>query len=224
MPATSGSCDRLAVAREGGGAAGGAALDELERNQRGDRDREHQPAAQRIAERFARERSEDARRGGRHPRTQRTKASSRLSPGRSSVVERAVRRDASLVQDRDVIAGALDLREHVRAHEHARAARARSEDPVARVAHPDRIEARGGLVEQQQRGLAEQGLREADALRETFREATEPIAAAAGEAGALEHGVDLVRKAAPARPASVPCRRKKAVHVMRAGSTRRSGR
>ena len=68
-------------------------------------------------------------------------------------------------------------------------ARRRAND-VAHLAAADRVERRGRLVEQYQVGLGEDRLGQPDALGHAFRVAAQPVAAAPGQADALEHGGD----------------------------------
>jgi hypothetical protein len=88
----------------------------------------------------------------------------------------------------------------VRRHQDRRAARARRLDPAARGAHAERIEPRGRLVEQQDVGLAEQRLREADALREPLRERVHRLVQAVAHARLRAHRVDLLREIRAAEP------------------------
>ena len=72
--------------------------------------------------------------------------------------------DLPPVDDHHPITRARHLGQHVRAHEHRAAPRARPHDPIARFPYADRIEAGGGLVEKQQGGPPQESLGETDAL------------------------------------------------------------
>ena len=74
------------------------------------------------------------------------------------------------------------------------APRARAGFDPARVAHAERVETRGGFVEQQHLGPAEQRLREARALRESLRESVDGFVQAVAHAGRLGDRVDLAHE------------------------------
>src|SRR5512138_1601747 len=93
--------------------------------------------------------------------------------------------DAAAIEDRDLIAGTLDLGELMRADQHGGAARALGLDPAARVADAERIEAAAGLVEHEQRRRAEQRVGEAEPLAQARRERGDRLVRAVGDPGAL---------------------------------------
>ena len=89
---------------------------------------------------------------------------------REQLGERALRRPAARRQDRDAAAQRLGVRQHVRAEEHGAAAIAQRQDQLANIAPAERIEPRHRLVEEDDLGLVDQRLRDADALQHPFRE------------------------------------------------------
>ena len=87
------------------------------------------------------------------------------------VRQRAGRDDPAVVDDRDPVAQPLDLAQEVRVEEDGRAARLRLADDGADVVAAHRIERGRGLVEDDERRVAEQRGAEAEALLHALREA-----------------------------------------------------
>ena len=69
-------------------------------------------------------------------------------------------------------------------------------DQAAHVAHPARVEAGGGLVEQQQPRLAQQRRGDPEPLAHPVRVAADPVLGAVGQLDGLERLVDPRRRAA----------------------------
>jgi hypothetical protein len=80
------------------------------------------------------------------------------------VVDRVDRDQPTAAEDADPIGDGLDLREDVRGEEHGSARRARLGDQRQELALHQRIEARGRLVEKQDRCVCHEGLHDPDLL------------------------------------------------------------
>src|SRR5581483_4406573 len=76
-----------------------------------------------------------------------------------------------LAEERDAVADGLPLGEVVAAEEHRAAFRGEALDERADLAPPGGIEAAGGLVEEEDLGVVQQGARDAEALRHALAEA-----------------------------------------------------
>ena len=99
------------------------------------------------------------------------------------VDQRAGGDDAAVVDDRDPVAQPLDLAQQVRVQEHRRSPLARLADDRPHVVAADRVERGGGLVEDHERGVAQERRREPEALLHALGEAAGPVAGAVGEPG-----------------------------------------
>ena len=66
------------------------------------------------------------------------------------------------VHNRDAVAEVLDVREEVRAEQHRLAPAGEGSDEILDLPGPDRVHAAGRLVEDEQLGIVDQALREAD--------------------------------------------------------------
>ena len=101
--------------------------------------------------------------------------------------------------DRHAVAHELDLREQVRVQQHGHAALAQALEQRAHVAPAGRIQRARRLVEQQQPRVADQRLREPEALLHALRHRPDPPARHLGEADALEQVAPLGGAAVRAR-------------------------
>src|SRR3989442_11394124 len=90
------------------------------------------------------------------------------APGK--VAYGAVDQELSMVQERDVVADLLDLAEQMGAHENRAALAFQRLDYIADFGHASRVQARCGLVEEEEFRLVEQRLRDCDALFHPLRE------------------------------------------------------
>jgi len=79
-------------------------------------------------------------------------------PPAGEVTDGAVDQELSVVQERDIVAHLLDLAEEVGAHEDRPALARQRLDDIADLRHAPRIQARSGLVEDEQFGLVEERL------------------------------------------------------------------
>ena len=104
--------------------------------------------------------------------------------------------DAPGVDDRDAVAQFLHLGQLVAGEQHGDPVFGEAANQLAHVAHPGRVEARGGLVEDQQARPAQQRGGDPQALAHAVRVAARPGARRAGSARRRQHLVDA-RSAAP---------------------------
>ena len=108
------------------------------------------------------------------------------------LIEATTRYHPALVEDGDLIASALHLREDVGAHQHRAAPLSGARDPVPGISDPDGVEAGSRLVEEQEPRLALEGLGESHPLEQSLRETLEPIAGPIGDAHEVHDLVDLL--------------------------------
>ena len=106
----------------------------------------------------------------------------RSSAGRQDVVHRTGGDEATASEDRDPIGDLLHLREDVARDEHGPALGAEAPQEVAHLDDPGGIEAVGGLVEDQQRGILEQRRGDAEALLHPQRVGPDHVVRAGREA------------------------------------------
>ena len=98
----------------------------------------------------------------------------------------------ALPQDAHRVADLLDLGEDVRAQQDRGPGLAELADEVADLADPGRVEAVGGLVEDEQVGLLHQGRRDRQALLHPQRVGVDVLAGAVGQAHLGQRGGDLL--------------------------------
>ena len=91
-----------------------------------------------------------------------------------------------MVDDHDVIADELDLREEMRVQQHRGAARTQLLEQAAHDAAPGRVERARRLVEQQQRRRPDERLRDPEPLLHALRHRRDARPARLGEADELE--------------------------------------
>jgi hypothetical protein len=108
---------------------------------------------------------------------------------RGQFVEGGLDHEPAPVDDQHAVDGLRDLRQHVTGNEHGPAFRCERAQEVAKPAHAFRVEAVGGLVEDQQLGLTEQRSGQPESLPHAERIA---LHAAAGGAGELDHSQHVV--------------------------------
>lgn len=101
---------------------------------------------------------------------------------------------ATLGQDRRTIDVGLDTRQHMRAEDDAGAALAQAVDQQVEVMGGDRVEADGGLVEQQQLRFAEQRLGQAETLAHALGIGLHPTVGSMGQADLFEQFVHLAER------------------------------
>src|SRR4029079_19342895 len=101
-------------------------------------------------------------------------------------VEVAAGDDPAVVDDRDAIADLLDLAEEVRVQEDGRAPIGGRSHDAPDVDPTDRVECRGRLVEDDQRGVAQERRAEAETLLHALREPADDVAGPIGEPDELE--------------------------------------
>ena len=104
---------------------------------------------------------------------------------------------AALREDRDAVAGVLDLDEEVAGHEHGPSLVAERPEELADLLDPGRVEAVGGLVEDQQLGVLEERLGQAEPLAHPERVGLHEVV------GSLRQPDPLER---PGRRPAVRCR------------------
>ena len=114
-------------------------------------------------------------------------------PPRTISSDRALGDDAALVDDRDDVAGLLDLVEQVRGQQHGAALADELADQVAELEDAGRVEPVHRLVEDQQLGVGEQAARDAEALAHAERVGLDLLVGARREADAGERAVDRGR-------------------------------
>ena len=141
----------------------------------------------------AREAGERRGVGGRRARARRSSAAPGPPPSDSSCTARPC-----LTND-DAVAGGLDLAEQVRVEEHGGARALQLADQVAHQQPAERIEPRGGLVEEHQLGLVEQRLREPDALQHALAVLAQLAVRGVEQVHAREQLVERAPRAAAAR-------------------------
>ena len=117
----------------------------------------------------------------------------RAADAGGQLLERRLDDELAAVDDQHLIDGLRDLREHVAGDQHRPLAGGEGAEEVAQPAHALGIEAVGGLVEDQQLGLAEQRRREPEPLPHPERV---PLDAT------VRGAVELDQAAAPRRRAS----------------------
>ena len=115
-----------------------------------------------------------------------------VAPGgrRDELVQRALVAHAPARDDHDAVAQLLDLGHEVRGQQHRHALVGEAADQQAHVAHAARVQAGGGLVEDQQPRVAQQRAGEPEALAHAVRVAADLVARAVGELDGVERGVD----------------------------------
>jgi len=89
---------------------------------------------------------------------------------REDLCEGPRRHQPSARDDRDAVAQRLGIRKNVRAEEHGAAAIAQPQDQLTNLAAAERVEPRHRLVEEDDLGIVEQRLRDADALQHALGE------------------------------------------------------
>src|SRR6266536_4587109 len=104
--------------------------------------------------------------------------------------ERALHDDAAVIDDRDRVADLLDLVEQVRGEEYGAALGDEAADHAAELVDAGRVEAVGGLVQDQQLGVGEQGAGGAEALAHSERVGGDALVRALGESHARERALD----------------------------------
>jgi hypothetical protein len=109
---------------------------------------------------------------------------------RAQARERALVDDAAAAHDRNSVAEIFDLDEQVTGQHDGDALARKPSDQVAHVAHPGRIEAGRGLIEQQQLRFSQQGGGNAQALAHAVRVAPDAITCAVGELNGRQRRVD----------------------------------
>ena len=118
----------------------------------------------------------------------------RRGRGREHVVDAPFEHELAAVDDRDAVAGVLDLGEQVARHEHGAALGAEAAQQLADLADAGRVEPVRRFVEHEQRRVLEQRGREAEPLLHAERVAAHFVVAAFGEADELEHRLDARRR------------------------------
>ena len=107
----------------------------------------------------------------------------------------ALRSDPAAADDHHPVGDGVDLGEQVRGEQHRAAAIGEVAQQLAHPAHPLRVEAVGGLVEDQHLGVAEQRVREAEPLAHAERVLTDPPPGCRlVEADELQQRVDALRR------------------------------
>src|SRR5438477_2585572 len=99
--------------------------------------------------------------------------------------------DAALVDDRDAIADLFDLGQQMRVEEHRRATCLQRPDDLTHVVAADRVEGARRLVEEDERGVAEERDAEAEPLLHALRVAGDAVVGAIREADDAEGVLDL---------------------------------
>src|SRR5439155_13866007 len=107
------------------------------------------------------------------------------TPGK--VADRAVNQELSMVQECDVVADLLDFAEEVGAHEDRAALAFQRLDYIADFGHASRVQARRGLVEDEELRLVEERLRDGDALLHPLRELLDPVVRLLGQLDLLRY-------------------------------------
>ena len=138
--------------------------------------------------------------------------------------ERQLAHDAALLDEHDAVAGRLDFAQQVRVEEHRRAARAQLADDVAHEQAAERIEARRRLVEEDERGLVEQRLGEADALQHALAVAAQLAVGGVEQVDAREQLVDARLERRARSPYSRPWKRSSSRPVSQSWKRKCSGR
>ena len=119
---------------------------------------------------------------------------------RHQVGERAAVGQARVDHDADPVADGLDVAEDVRREEHGAALVAQREDDVAHVLAADGIKAAHRLVEDDGMRIADERLREPEALHHPFGEAADGAVGASGEADSFQQGGGLFLRVGPREP------------------------
>ena len=121
--------------------------------------------------------------------------------------DRALVDDLARAHDPDPVADLLDLGHQVAREQHRHPLPRQPADQQAHVAHPAGIKPGGGLVEQQQLGLAQQRRGDPQALAHPVRVAADAIPRPVGELDRVQRGVDPRRRARRrrTRPAARGC-------------------
>ena len=125
----------------------------------------------------------------------RAKSSSRLRPPRGELRERRVDDLAAIADQDHAPTDGLDFGQDVRREDHgvlllARRRRRQTGDQGPDLANLERIEADGGLIENQHRRSVHDRLRESDALPEALRERADHAPMRARQAAALDRAFD----------------------------------
>ena len=107
-----------------------------------------------------------------------------MRPG--EVLRPALGDEQPAVDDRDAVADLLDLAEQVGVEEHGDAAAAQLDEQPADGPAPGRVEGARGLVEQQQRRLPDERLRDPEPLLHALRHRLDAAVARLGQADELE--------------------------------------
>ena len=110
--------------------------------------------------------------------------------GAPQLRQRALEYDAAAAEDPHPVAQGLDLGEDVRREDDRHPPVGETPDEIPHVAYPCRIESRGGLVEQEQLGVAQERRGDPQALPHAVRVAGDLVSRAVAELDGLEHGVD----------------------------------
>ena len=114
----------------------------------------------------------------------------------AQVGERALVDDAPGLDDRHAVAQFLHLGQLVAGEQHGDAVVGQAADQQAHVAHPGRVQAGGGLVEDQQARTAQQRGGDPQALAHAVRVAADAVPGARGQLDGREHLVDALARAA----------------------------
>src|SRR5271163_5042508 len=112
---------------------------------------------------------------------------------RRQLFGRVLRDDSSAVDDHDAAAGHIDLGQNVRRQQHGGMPRQRAKQ-LADFDHLARIESDSRLVENQHFGIAQDGLRDSDALPITLRQFADELAPHVLEAAGLERIFDSIAR------------------------------
>src|SRR3989442_1658130 len=112
------------------------------------------------------------------------------APGK--VAYGAVEQEVSMIQERDVLADLLDLDEQVGGHENRAALAFQRLDYIADFGHASRVQARCGLVEDEEFRLVEERLRDCDALFHPLRELLDSVVRPVVQLDLLQDGLAAV--------------------------------
>ena len=138
------------------------------------------------------------------PRRRRPRRATVGSPLDAISLDRALQDDAAVVDDRDLVAGLLDLVEQVRREKHGATFADERADQVAHLEDAGRIETVHRLVEDQQRRIGEQAAGDAEPLAHAERVGLHPVVGAVREPDSLERAVDAAVRGAVARRGDDP--------------------
>ena len=134
----------------------------------------------------------------------------------NQVIHMADAPDLAVVQDRDAVADKLHVGELMRGQEDRPAFLFQPQDQVADVAVRDRVKARRRLVEEQQLGIVDERLRDADALEHAFGERAQRLLAGSLQADHLQQLVHalLLDRAGQAEQAAVEADHFRSGHML----------